>query len=85
MDDTSLAARLNHLLSAKGGHGVVAAYLFGSHAEGRAHRESDVDVGVLLDYAELPTARARLKPGCGSTRSLPRRYDLLVALSTSSC
>jgi predicted nucleotidyltransferase len=31
---------------------VVAAYLFGSHASGRAHRESDVDVGVLLDRAQ---------------------------------
>lgn len=39
--------------------GVVSAYLFGSHAEGRAHRESDVDVGVLLRYEIYPTARAR--------------------------
>lgn len=30
--------------------GVVSVYLFGSHAEGRAHRESDVDVGVLLSW-----------------------------------
>ncbi len=30
---------------------VVAAYLFGSHAAGRAHRESDVDIGVWLPYA----------------------------------
>jgi predicted nucleotidyltransferase len=29
--------------------GMVSAYLFGSAASGRAHRESDVDVGVLLD------------------------------------
>lgn len=27
---------------------VVAAYVFGSRAEGRAHRESDLDVAVLL-------------------------------------
>lgn len=27
--------------------GVAAVYLFGSHAAGRAHRESDVDLGVL--------------------------------------
>jgi predicted nucleotidyltransferase len=26
---------------------VVSAYLFGSHADDRAHRESDIDVGVL--------------------------------------
>jgi predicted nucleotidyltransferase len=46
---------------------VVVAYLYGSHAEGRAHRESDVDVAVLLDRARCPTAddrfRARLEIG----------------------
>lgn len=39
--------------------GVVAAYLFGSHAEGRAHRESDVDVAVLLDERTYPTVADR--------------------------
>jgi len=34
---------------------VVAAYLYGSHAEGRAPRESDVDVAVLLDRAPHPS------------------------------
>lgn len=41
--------------------GVVSAYLFGSHAEGRAHRESDVDAGVLLRHEIYPTARARFE------------------------
>jgi uncharacterized protein len=39
--------------------GVLAAYLFGSHAEGRAHRESDVDVGVLLDWGRYASAKDR--------------------------
>lgn len=39
--------------------GVVSVYLFGSMAEGRAHAESDVDVGVLLDRAVHPTDRDR--------------------------
>jgi predicted nucleotidyltransferase len=39
--------------------GLVSAYLFGSHAEGRAHRESDVDVGVLLAWDVHSTAVAR--------------------------
>lgn len=39
--------------------GVVSAYLFGSHAEGRAHRESDVDIGVVLDREKYVTARER--------------------------
>lgn len=41
--------------------GVVSAYLFGSHAEERAHRESDVDVGVLLDWTRFPAADARFE------------------------
>jgi len=40
-------------------HYVVLAYLFGSEAEHRTHRESDVDVAVLLDRGLLPTARDR--------------------------
>lgn len=33
---------------------IVAAYLFGSVAAGRAHRESDVDVAVLFNRELLP-------------------------------
>jgi predicted nucleotidyltransferase len=33
---------------------LVSAYLFGSHAEGRAHRESDIDVACLLDCFVYP-------------------------------
>jgi predicted nucleotidyltransferase len=39
--------------------GLISAYLFGSHAAGRAHRESDVDVAVLLAWELYPTARDR--------------------------
>lgn len=39
--------------------GVASAYLFGSHAERRAHDESDVDVGVLLQWERHPTPRDR--------------------------
>ena len=38
---------------------VVAVWLFGSHAESRAHSESDVDVGVLLDRRIVPSASQR--------------------------
>jgi predicted nucleotidyltransferase len=34
--------------------GVKAAYAFGSVAEGRAHRESDLDLAVLLDWVAFP-------------------------------
>ncbi len=43
--------------------GVVSAYLFGSVAEGRSHRESDVDVGVLLSRDVYPTERDRFDEG----------------------
>ena len=41
--------------------GVVSVYLFGSRAAGRAHRESDVDVGVLLDRGRHPTREERFE------------------------
>jgi predicted nucleotidyltransferase len=49
---------------------VVAASLFGSHAEGRAHRESDVDVGVLLDRGRCPDAKSRFEPRVALTTEL---------------
>ncbi len=30
--------------------GLVSAYLFGSQCTGRTHRQSDMDVAVLLDW-----------------------------------
>lgn len=41
--------------------GLVAAWLFGSAASGRLHAESDVDVGVLLDWQALPTEQGRFE------------------------
>jgi hypothetical protein len=35
-------------------HGVILAYLFGSHAEGRARLSSDVDIAVLLPHDMMP-------------------------------
>ena len=40
---------------------VVSIYLFGSQAQGRAHRESDVDVAVLLRFDLYPSARDRFQ------------------------
>ena len=56
---TDLSATLGTLLDRAAPQGLVSAYLFGSHAEGRAHRESDVDVAVLLsrDVHASPAAR----------------------------
>jgi len=41
------------------GPAVAAVYLFGSHARGTAHTESDLDLGVLFDRARLPGAASR--------------------------
>ena len=51
---SSIAARLGDFFESRPELPVVSAYLFGSHAEGRAHRESDVDVAVLLDWKACP-------------------------------
>jgi len=61
--------------------GFVAAYLFGSHAEGRAHRESDVDVGVLLSWALDKASRfeVRVRLAAELPRSLGvRDVDVVV-------
>lgn len=54
-----VATRLTRLLDATPQDGIISAYLFGSHAEHRSHRESDVDIGVLLDRAAYPSEEAR--------------------------
>jgi predicted nucleotidyltransferase len=41
--------------------GVAVAYLFGSHAEDRAHRESDIDIAVLLDWEQYPSEEERFQ------------------------
>ena len=45
----ALAELLHQHFATAAPEGLVAAYLFGSHAEGRAHADSDIDVAILLD------------------------------------
>lgn len=66
-----IESKLAQRLEADPSSGIVAAYLFGSVAEGRPHSESDVDVGVLLDRNRFPGARERFD----------RRLELLSRLS----
>ncbi|HEX2222720.1 MAG TPA: nucleotidyltransferase domain-containing protein [Thermoanaerobaculia bacterium] len=58
MEDSQFEA-LREFFSSRPELGVTSVYLFGSHAENRAHRESDVDIAVLLDWKRYPTDRDR--------------------------
>lgn len=65
--------------------GVVSLYVFGSHSEGRAHRESDLDVAVLLDRKTFGTSKERFEARLrliGSIGSALGRNDVdLVVLN----
>jgi predicted nucleotidyltransferase len=41
--------------------GLVSVYIFGSVAENRDHKESDLDVGVLLDRRSHSTEKSRFE------------------------
>lgn len=62
--------------------GTISLYLFGSVAEGREHRESDVDVGVLLDRTLYPTERerfdVRLLLGTRISDAVGRQADIVI-------
>ena len=68
--------------SLAGDEGVVSAYLFGSEAKGRAHRESDVDVGVLLSRNTYPGAadrfEARLRLTARLQAAVRRDVDVVI-------
>lgn len=51
--------RLRAFFAGRTEPGIHAVYLFGSHARGAAHADSDVDIAVLLDRDVYPTAAAR--------------------------
>ncbi|MGH9361196.1 MAG: nucleotidyltransferase domain-containing protein [Thermoanaerobaculia bacterium] len=59
--EVPLTERLREALADAPVEGIVSGYLFGSHSEGRAHRESDIDVGVLLDWRRHPTREERFE------------------------
>lgn len=66
--------RLREFFAQGKGREVSSAYLFGGHAAGREHRDSDVDVAVLLPWERFPTRRERFE------RRLRLTADLIAAL-----
>jgi len=57
----NLANNLGDFFRKSAEPGCVSAYLFGSAASDRTHRESDIDVGVLLSRDQYPTSRERFQ------------------------
>jgi len=80
MDGRSLVDALSGTLAAHAG--VVSAYLFGSEARGHAHRDSDVDVGVLLSrqtYSQVADRfDARLRLIGSLQHAAGREVDLVI-------
>jgi uncharacterized protein len=64
--------------------GIAAVYLFGSFAAGRGHRESDLDLAVLLDRKRHSTAKDRfevrlsLAGGLSGPRLAGREVDVVI-------
>ncbi|MBA2305436.1 MAG: nucleotidyltransferase domain-containing protein [Acidobacteria bacterium] len=80
-DSTALDTALRRTFDAA--QGIVSAYFFGSTAEGRTHRESDLDIGVLLDRLVYPGARDRFEARLHLTGLLgaaTRRNDVDVVI-----
>jgi predicted nucleotidyltransferase len=64
--------------------GLISGYVFGSIAEGRAHRESDLDVGILLDRRIYPSTADRFEEKLlmiGHLRAALRRDADVVILN----
>lgn len=59
--DCEAIARIEGFFAARRELHVASVYLFGSQAEGRAHRESDVDVGVLASWSAYPSRQDRFE------------------------
>jgi transcriptional regulator with XRE-family HTH domain len=70
----ALRARARHWFASSAPGGILAAYVYGSEARGEAHRESDVDIGLLLDPAAYPHRAAR------SALRVEAAADLVAAL-----
>jgi predicted nucleotidyltransferase len=81
-DVIAAESALTEALAEPGAPGVASAYLFGSVAEDRAHRESDIDLGVLLGWATHATAAERFDAGirlAGAVQAiLGHSVDLVV-------
>lgn len=77
------ASKLLRFLEGSAPSGLVSTYLFGSVARGAEHRESDIDVGVLVDRVQYPTRASRNELRIGLSAELVHvlshdRVDVVV-------
>lgn len=77
------ANELRSLFETRPSGGVVSVYLFGSRSTERAHRESDVDVAVFLDFKVYGTKQQRFEARLALTAAVASRLgsdavDLIV-------
>jgi predicted nucleotidyltransferase len=68
--DAATLDKLERYFAGRPELGVASVYLFGSHAEGREHRESDIDLAVLLLWDRYPSARERFEARVDLTSDL---------------
>ena len=59
MQKPDAVSALSSYFSAERPPGIASVYLYGSTAQERSHRESDIDVAVLLDRNRFPLRRER--------------------------
>lgn len=60
-ETSAVVSALEQYFQACAHPGLVAAYLFGSHARDAAHMESDVDVAIILSRDIYPNTRERFE------------------------
>ena len=79
---SAAAQKLAQAIDGAADGSVACAYLFGSFARDRAHRESDVDVGLLFVWGERPSKAERFEAALLLAGRLEaavgRRVDLVV-------
>ena len=77
-DSTELSSKLAAVLT--GQEEILAAYLFGSQAEGVAHERSDVDVALLLTPNTDPSSALdiRLATATALARASGRSVDVVI-------
>ncbi len=78
-----MVTRTSRLFEELASPAIVSAYVFGSFAEGRTHRESDLDIGVVMDCGAVPTPRDRFQASIRLSASVQahlgqRSLDLVV-------